>query len=166
MVKTLYSISVLMLLLIINYGCATNVVMQQKLPSEYAKQSNIKHYDVSYKPDISVSDKLKNLLDEKFTRKISEINRGRSNKNIYLTIEIDKVDIADKGATLLAGAFVGNNSLHGSVTIFDYETKNSIGKYRIEADRNYGGYSAFFDLEDKITEEFATQVLNQLSSSE
>lgn len=166
MIKKLYLILISMSLLIINYGCATNVLVKQKLPSEYATQLNIKHYDISYKPDISIPEKLKNILNQKFAAKISEINKNKPNKFVYFSVEINKVNIASKGATLLAGAFVGNNSLHGSVTIFDFETNSIIGEYRIEADRNYGGYSAFFDLEDKIAEEFSTQVLRQLSNNE
>jgi hypothetical protein len=44
MIKKLYLILILMSLLIINYGCATKVLVKQKLPNEYATQLNIKHY--------------------------------------------------------------------------------------------------------------------------
>lgn len=158
--------SCLFLVVLFSTGCATNVVVHQKMPSEYANHSNIKHCDVAYKPDVIVSDKLKSLLEQKFKSKISEINSKTTNKTIYISIDVDKVNIANKGATLMAGAFVGNNSLHGIVMIYDFETNNVIGKYRVEADKNYGGYSAFFDLEDKMSEEFTTQVLQQVTVAE
>jgi hypothetical protein len=159
MIKRLCSVLILAFLFAVSYGCATNVVVHQKVPSKYENRSNIKHCYDAYKPNVIVSDKLKNLLEQKFKSKITEINGKTTNKTIYFSIEIDKVDIANKGATLLAGAFVGNNSLHGTVVVYDFETNNVTGKYRVEADKNYGGYSAFFDLEDKISEEFTMQVL-------
>lgn len=105
-------------------------------------------------------------MEEKFKSKIAELNGKATNKTIYFSIEIDKLKIADKGSTLFAGAFVGNNSLHGTVMVYDFETNDAIGKYRVEADKNYGGYSAFFDLEDKMSEEFTEQVLRQVAETE
>ena len=110
--------------------------------------------------------RLRSLLALKFNSKITKINSKTTNKTIDLSILFYKVTIADKGATLMAGAFVGNNSLYGTVIVYDCETKNVIGNYRVEVDKNYGGYSAFYDLEDKMSEEFTTQVLQQVPVAE
>ena len=151
---------------VLNYGCATKDVAHQKLPSEHAKQLHIKSCEVAYKPDVTMSDKLKSLIEQKFKSKIIEVDEKATNDIISLSIEIDKVKIADKGATLLAGAFVGKNSLHGTVVIYDFKKNNVIDEYRVEVDKNYGGFSAFLNLEEKISEEFTNQVLHRVVEAE
>src|SRR3972149_10908673 len=117
MIKRLCSVFILMFLFAVNYGCATNLVVDQKVPSEYVNQSNIKHFDFAYYPGIIMNVRLRSLLALKFNSKITKINSKKTNKTIDLSILFYKVTIADRGATLMAGVFVGNNSLYGKVIV-------------------------------------------------
>ncbi len=163
MIKRLCAVLILTCLFAVNYGCATNVMVHQSVPSVYFNQSNIKHCDVSYNADIVVSKRLKRSLEKRFESKINEINDKTADKVIYLAIEINEVNIANKVAAAIAGAFAGNNSLHGTVVAYDFETNKIIARYRVEIDKNYGGYSTFFDLESDMSEEFTNQVLQQVA---
>lgn len=92
------------------------------------------------------------------------MNSVSSSQRISINVHVSQVKIANAGSTLMLGALVGNNELNGFVIVHDYETNKIISSYAIEVDKNYGGYSAFFDLEEKMAEEFADQILKQINS--
>lgn len=140
------------------------ITKNMKLPDEYIGNSNIKEISVSYKQN--ASEYLKKILDERLLAGISEINSKIQIQSVNILIEIDSICIANKAATILAGIFVGDNIMHGTMSISDSETNKMIGNYTIQVELNYAGYSAFVDLEYRIAEKFVLQAMKLLASQE
>ena len=146
-------------------GCSAKVVHNQKLSDDYVNNCKIESYEILNVNNSLVSVDLMNKIHQKMKEKIDIANSDSGNqRKINLNIQITSAKIANKTATFFAGAFVGNNELNGFIIIHDHETNNIIGSFSVEIDRNYGGYSAFVNLEEAMADEFANQILHQIIS--
>jgi len=144
-------------------GCAsTNMTVERKLPGDYYGRCNVDGSEIAFAEGVTASDKLKACFEQKVKTEIVKLNAPTAINKVKLKFDIEKVVIANKGATLLVGALAGKNELHGTLTVLNFEDSVEIGKYKILVDRNYGGYSAFFDLEDKVAQEFVSQAFAQI----
>jgi uncharacterized membrane protein len=152
------TITILLLCVFLLAGCAgPSMIVYQRLPDDY-KQVNIKHHEILYPSDVTVTDHLKEILKQKVTTKISEINKTGASKTVSLVVQVDRVEIAHKGRAAALGRGGAQNVMAGSVTILDFETKNVLGKYGITAEKNYAAVSFAVDLEERIAEEFTSQI--------
>ncbi|MDO9581496.1 MAG: hypothetical protein Q7J24_00090 [Desulfomicrobium sp.] len=164
MFKTTFSIFLFFILGVFSTGCSTKVVYNTQIPENYVKDSKIEKYDIQYNDGVLASRKLISQINFQLKEKIDKMNANGGTQKISINVHVSQVKIANVGSTLMLGAFVGNNELNGFVIVHDYETNKIISSYAIEVDKNYGGYSAFFDLEQKMAEEFADQILRQINS--
>lgn len=152
-------------------GCASTVAVQQPMPLAYATGRNIQRFEISSKPGVALPIKLRSALDAKMTAGIPSAPPVKSGPPIYLRIEIDKAQIADRALSTgvgmvispVLGSVVGGNSLHGTVTAHDAETNKVVGKFRVDIDKNWGGASAFVNLEEEMAEVFVTRTMQALS---
>jgi hypothetical protein len=164
MFRTTCSIFLFLILGVFSAGCSTKVVYNTQMPENYVKNSKIEKYDIQYNDGVLASRKLISQINFQLKEKIEKMNVDNYSQKISITVHVSEVKIARVGSTLMLGAFVGNNELNGFIVVHDYETNKIISSYAIEVDKNYGGYSAFFDLEEKMAEEFADQILKQINS--
>jgi hypothetical protein len=164
MLRTTFSIFLFLILGVFSAGCSSKVVYNTQMPENYVKNSRIEKYDIQYNDGVLASRKLISQINFQLKEKIDKMNATNGTKKISINVHVSQVKIANVGSTLMLGAFVGNNELNGFVIVHDYETNKIISSYAIEVDKNYGGYSAFFDLERKMAEEFADQILKQINS--
>ena len=147
-------------------GCSTKVVQHQRIPDDYVNKCIIEKFNVSLINNCSISSSLMSLVHQKMKEKVGLLKKyNASDRKIDLNIQLSVAKIANKTATFFAGAFVGNNELNGFVIIHDHETNNIIGSFYVEVDRNYGGYSTFVNLEEAMAEEFANQIMNQITTT-
>jgi len=151
-------------------GCASTVTVQQPMSPSNATGRNIQRFEISSKPGVALPIKLRSALDAKMTASIAAAQQPKSGPPIYLSIEIDKAQIADRALSTgvgivispVLGSVVGGNSLHGTVTAHDAETNKVVGKFRVDIDKNWGGASAFVNLEEEMAEMFVTKTMQAI----